>query len=78
MSSAKERTTMTVRLDTELHQRLKARLALEGSNFQTKVEQLLLEYLDGPEPDREEIALQVSLAREVMKRYAPAMRELAR
>ena len=69
---------MTVRLDGEFHQRLKARLALEGSNFQTKVEELLVEYLDGPEPDREEIIRQVALAREVMQRYAPAMRELAR
>ena len=36
------------------------------------------EYLDGPEADREEISRQVALAREVMQRYAPAMRELAR
>lgn len=69
---------MTVRLDSEFHQRLKSRLALEGSNFQTKVEELLVEYLDGPESDREEITRQVALAREVMQRYAPAMRELAR
>ena len=69
---------MSVRLDGDFHQRLKIRLASEGSNFQAKVEELLVEYLDGPEPDREELARQVALAREVMQRYAPALRELAR
>ena len=69
---------MSVRLDGDFHQRLKTRLASEGSNFQSKVEELLAEYLDGPEADREEISRQVALAREVMQRYAPAMRELAR
>jgi hypothetical protein len=77
MSLLKEK-VMTVRLQGEFHQRLKTRLASEGINFQSKVEALLVEYLDGPEEDREEISRQVALAREVMQRYAPAMRELAR
>lgn len=69
---------MSVRLTGDFHQRLKTRLALEGTNFQSKVEELLSEYLDGPEEGREEISRQVEAAREVMRRYAPAMRELAR
>jgi len=77
MSPLKEK-VMTVRLEGEFHQRLKVRLASEGTNFQSKVQALLAEYLDGPEQDREEISRQVALAREVMQRYAPAMRELAR
>jgi len=77
MSPTKEK-VMSVRLEGDFHQRLKIRLASEGSNFQSKVEALLAEYLDGPEADREEISRQVALAREVMQRYAPAMRELAR
>jgi hypothetical protein len=28
----------------------------DSSNFQSKVEELLVQYLDGPETDREEIA----------------------
>jgi hypothetical protein len=77
MITAKEK-MMSVRLDADFHQRLKSRLALDGTNFQSKVEELLTEYLDGPEADREEISRQVALAREVMRSYAPAMRELAR
>ena len=77
MTPAKEK-VMTVRLDPAFHQRLKTRLASDGTNFQAKVEALLAEYLVGPEEDREELARQVALARDVMKRYAPAMRELAR
>jgi len=69
---------MTVRLTDDLHRRLKMRLAEEGTNFQAKVEELLIEYLEGPAEDREEIARQVAIAREGMRRYAPAMRELAR
>jgi hypothetical protein len=42
------------------------------------VKELLTEYLDGPEADREEISRQVAAARKVLQRYAPAMRELAR
>jgi hypothetical protein len=77
MAPTKEKMT-SVRLDADFHQRLKTRLAAEGSNFQSKVVELLTEYLDGPEADRGEISRQVALAREVMQRYAPAMRELAR
>jgi hypothetical protein len=82
MSSAKMTLTsekmMSVRLPADVHQRLKTRLASEGTNFQSKVEELLTEYLDGPAADREEISRQVTVARELMRRYAPAMRELAR
>ncbi len=77
MSVTKEK-MMSVRLPGDLHQRLKMRLASEGTNFQTKMEELLVAYLDGPEADSAEISRQVSLARELMQRYAPAMRELAR
>jgi len=78
MTPTKEKVMMSVRLDGDFHQRLKTRLASEGSNFQSKVEDLLTQYLDGPDADRAEIARQVALARKVMERYAPAMRELAR
>ena len=39
---------------------------------------MLQEYVDGPAGEREEITRQVAIAREAMRRYAPAMRELAR
>jgi hypothetical protein len=39
---------------------------------------MLEDYADGPAEEREEIARQVAIAREAMRRYAPAMRELAR
>ena len=78
MTPTKDKVMMSVRLDGDFHQRLKTRLASEGSNFQSKVEDLLTQYLDGPDADRAEIARQVALARNVMQRYAPAMRELAR
>ena len=70
--------TLTVRLEETFHRRLKAKLASEGTNFQAKIETMLQEYVDGPAEDREEIARQVELAREVMRRYSPALRELAR
>ena len=69
---------MTVRLDISFHCRLKARLAADGTTFQAKVEDLLRTYVEGPPERRENIARQVALAREGMRRYAPAMRELAR
>ena len=77
MNAAKDK-IMSVRLKKDLHQRLKMRLASEGTNFQAKVEELLSAYLDGPEANSAEISRQVSLAKELMQRYAPAMRELAR
>lgn len=69
---------ITVRLPSDLHHRLKMRLAADHTTFQAKVEGLLVEYLDGPEEDRAEITRQVALAKEIMQQYAPAMRELAR
>jgi plasmid stability protein len=77
MNAAKDK-VMSVRLNGDLHQRLKMRLASEGTNFQAKVEELLSAYLDGPEVNSPEISRQVSLAKDLMQRYAPAMRELAR
>lgn len=73
-----ESKTMTVRLNESFHRRLKAKLLADDTNFQAKVEALLEEYVDGPPAEREEIARQVAIAREAMRRYAPAMRELAR
>jgi len=70
--------TLTVRLEETFHRRLKAKLASEGTNFQAKIETMLHEYVDGPAEDREEVARQVDLARDVIRRYAPALRELAR
>jgi plasmid stability protein len=70
--------TLTVRLDDDFHRRLMARLAAEGTKFQAKVQDMLEEYMNGPGADREEIARQVEIAREGMRRYAPALRELAR
>jgi hypothetical protein len=77
MTATKEK-MMSVRLEGEFHHRLKTRLVSEGTNFQSKVKEMLTEYLDGPEADRAEISSQVAAARKVMQRYAPAMRELAR
>ncbi len=70
--------TVTIRLDENFHRRLKAKLLADGTNFQTKIDALLKEYVDGPIEDRESIARQVAIAREAMRRYAPALRELAR
>jgi hypothetical protein len=70
--------TLTIRLEEAFHRRLKAKLASEGTNFQAKIETMLHEYVDGPAGDREEIARQVDLARDVIRRYSPALRELAR
>ena len=75
---ASELKTVTIRLDENLHRRLRAKLLADGTNFQAKVHAMLEEYVDGPAEEREEIARQVAIAREAMRRYAPAMRELAR
>lgn len=69
---------MSLRLGENFHRRLKAKLLADGTSFQAKVEALLLDYVDGPVAEREDIARQVAAAREAMRRYAPAMRELAR
>ena len=74
----KDSKTLTVRLDKDFHRRLRAKLLADGTNFQRKVQKMLEDYADGPAEDREEIARQVAIAREAMRRYAPAMRELAR
>ena len=68
----------TIRLEQVFYRRLKAKLAAEGTTFQSKVQALLQEYVEGPAAEREEIQRQVAIARAAMKRYAPAMRELAR
>jgi hypothetical protein len=78
MSTVKESKTMTIRLDGNFHRRLKAKLLADGTSFQAKVQAMLEDYADGPAEEREEIARQVAIAREAMRRYAPAMRELAR
>ena len=70
--------TLTVRLDEGFHRRLRAKLLADGTNFQAKVQAMLEDYVDGPAEQREEIARQVAIARQAMRRYAPAMRELAR
>ena len=74
----KDSKTLTVRLDKDFHRRLRAKLLADGTNFQRKVQKMLEDYADGPAGEREEIARQVAIAREAMRRYAPAMRELAR
>ena len=78
MVAQEKPTTTTVRLESKFYRRLKVRLAADGTNFQTKVEELLREYVDGPADQRDEIARQVAIAREGMQRYSAAMRELAR
>jgi hypothetical protein len=70
--------TLTIRLGESFHRRLRAKLLADGTNFQTKVQAMLQDYVDGPAGEREEIARQIAIAREAMRRYAPAMRELAR
>ena len=75
---AKEAKTMTVRLDKGFHRRLRAKLLADNTSFQAKVQAMLQEYVDGPSEGRDEIARQVAVAREAMRRYAPALRELAR
>lgn len=76
--TGKTTTTQTIRLEENFHRRLKAKLLADGTNFQAKVQAMLEEYVDGPVEDREKIARQVAIARKAMRRYAPAMRELAR
>ncbi len=71
-------TKMTLRLPKGLHDRMKLRLLAEGTNFQAKILSLIENYVDGPAEKRADITRQVAIAREAMKRYAPAMRELAR
>jgi hypothetical protein len=73
-----ESKTLTIRLDESFHHRLKTRLLADRTNFQAKVQAMLQDYVDGPAEQREDIARQVAIAREAMRRYAPAMRELAR
>jgi hypothetical protein len=73
-----ESKTLTIRLGEGFHRRLRAKLLADGTSFQVKVHGMLQEYVDGPAGEREEIARQVAVAREAMRRYAPAMRELAR
>lgn len=70
--------TLTIRLSESFHRRLRAKLLADGTNFQAKVQAMLQEYVNGPAGEREDIARQVAIAREAMRRYAPAMRELAR
>jgi len=70
--------TLTIRLGESFHRRLRAKLLADGTNFQVKVQAMLQEYVDGPAEEREEVARQIAIAREAMRRYAPAMRELAR
>jgi hypothetical protein len=78
MVRTEEWKTLTIRLDQSFHRRVKAKLLADGTNFQAKVQAMLEDYVDGPPEQREEIARQVAIAREAMRRYAPAMRELAR
>lgn len=73
-----ETKTLTIRLSQDFHRRLKAKLLTDGTNFQAKVQAMLQDYVDGSAHEREETARQVAIAREAMRRYAPAMRELAR
>jgi hypothetical protein len=70
--------TLSIRLDESFHRRLRAKLLADNTNFQVKVQAMLEEYVDGSAAEREEITRQVAIAREAMRRYAPAMRELAR
>ena len=78
MVKKQESKTLTIRLDVNFHRRLKTKLLADSTSFQAKVQAMLEIYVDGPPEKREEIARQVAIAREAMRRYAPAMRELAR
>ncbi len=78
IAPSEESKTLTLRLGENFHRRPKAKLLAYGTSFQAKVEALLLDYVDGPVAEREEIARQVAAARVAMRRYAPAMRGLAR
>jgi hypothetical protein len=78
MAMIEESKTLTIRLGENFHRRLRAKLLADGTNFQVKVQAMLQDYVDGPAEEREEIARQIAIAREGMRRYAPAMRELAR
>lgn len=77
-ASDEQSKTLTLRLSGAFHRRLKAKLLADGVSFQAKAQSMLQEYVDGPAAEREEIERQVAIAREAMRRYAPAMRELAR
>jgi hypothetical protein len=58
----------TVRLNPEFYRRVKFKLAADGETFQSKVQALLEEYVDGPAIGREEIQRQVAVARAAMRR----------
>jgi hypothetical protein len=60
----------TIRLDQEFYRRLKSKLAADGTTFQSKVQALLEEYLEGPAAEREEVQRQVAAARAAMRRYS--------
>jgi predicted HicB family RNase H-like nuclease len=48
--------TLTVRLDENVHRRLKTKLLADRTNFQARVQAMLEEYVDCPPEQREEIA----------------------
>ena len=69
--------TIPVRVPEDLHRRVRVKLAQEGRSLQDLLEAALREYVGG-EPDDHEVQEQVKIAQELMKRYAPALRELAK
>lgn len=69
---------LTIRVPEDFHRRLMSKLSGEGMKLQAKVQSMLEEYVDGPAEKRDEFTRQIGIAKEVMREYEPALRELAR
>ena len=69
--------TIPVRVPEDLHRRVRVKLAQEDRTLQDLLIAAIRDYV-GREPDDEEVRAQMKAAQELMKKYAPALRELAK
>ena len=69
--------TIPVRVPDDLHHRARVKLAQEDRTLQDLLIAAIRDYV-GSEPGDVEVREQVKVAQDLMKKYAPALRELAR
>lgn len=69
--------TIPVRVPDDLHRRARVKLAQEDRTLQDLLIAALRDYVGG-EPGDEEVRAQMKVAQELIKKYAPALRELAK
>jgi hypothetical protein len=69
--------TIPVRVPEDLHRRVRVKLAQEDRTLQDLLIAAIRDYV-GSEPSDEEVREQVKVAQDLMKKYTPALRELAR